>query len=155
MLIHGKEGSGASLYTVVLASKWFELGYDILFLCGYEMAQQEFNKLTTQTSNNITFYTKERVNNFLSDLQCTTEKSVIFVKNIELFDSTLFASLEGLNNIILSGDVSTALAKDTVQNRQYTTRIYFSPLPEIALPGLKKYEGFVIAEGIEGITSLQ
>jgi hypothetical protein len=82
MLIHGEEGSGASLYTICLAAKWYRQSYNILFLCGYPMAEEEFSKQVGSDYKIATFYTKEKVEEFINALkQNLSDKTVVIVKN--------------------------------------------------------------------------
>lgn len=154
MLIHGEEGSGASIYTVALAAKWFEQGYNIVFLCGYEMAEQAFTKIIGHKSDRAVFYTKEHVSAFLAALQDLPMKSVLIVKNVELFEPSIFAALKDKHHVVLSGNVDGALARNILLSRTYSTKVYFSPFPEIQLPALQKYEGFLVSENTRVVTRL-
>lgn len=153
MLIHGQEGSGASMYTIALAAKWYEQGYNVLFLCGYEMAEEEFIKLVGQSNGQ--FFTKERQDDFKKLLNEPVDKRVVVVKNIELFGEDIIDLVSILDKVIISGDLNQSAFKDKILAVEYVTKFYFSEIEGISLPDLKKYEGFVIANNFEGVTKLQ
>lgn len=155
MLIHGKEGSGASLYTICLASKWFTQGNEVLFLCGYPMAEEEFEREVTMKHDTAKFFTKEKINEFTAALKAASDNTIIFVKNIELFDENLFSLINSNRNIIISGDVENSSLKNTLLAKNFKTGIYFSPLEGKSLLLTQKYQGTVISGEYTGITLLQ
>jgi hypothetical protein len=156
MLIHGKEGSGASLYTVCVAAKWFSQGYKILFLCGYKKAEEQFAQQVGSDYKNITFYTKEKVEEFITALkQNLSDKTIVIIKNIELFGAEVFEAINEIELIIVSGDVEESSLKERLLNKKFATKVFFSPLKGIGLPELKNYQGFVISDDFKGITQLQ
>jgi hypothetical protein len=150
MLIHGAEGSGASMYTVALAAKWFTQGYKVLFLCGYAKAEDEFTRLVGG-HDSVKFYTKDNSEQFKHDVART--EAIVIVKNIELFDSDVLDAIS-TNLFILSGDLSKASFKDIIFKKKFTTEVYFSKLDDKELPVLNKYEGFVVSGEYQGITKL-
>lgn len=155
MLIHGEHSSGGSLYTVCLAAKWFTQEYDILFLCGYPMAEEAFTNEVGNVHTNARFFTKENVDAFLQVLKTSLrENTIVVVKNIELFDDKAFDAVSDIKNLIISGDVYKSKVKEKVLNKKFTTVIYFSAVEGKDIPELKKYQGFVITESYQGMTSL-
>lgn len=154
MLIHGKEGSGASLYTIALAAKWFSQGYEILFLCGYPVAQEEFEKITGTKSDKAKFFTQDRATEFMSELKSQHDKRIVFIKNMELFDQPVYDAVQAAENLIISGDVSKSSMKEEMLQQEFITRVYFSSLPGAELSGLNKYEGLVTSGDYKGITKL-
>lgn len=155
MLIHGQEGSGASLYTICLAAKWFTQGNEVLFLCGYLMAEEEFDKEVNTKHEKAKFYTKDKVNEFTSALKSVSDNTIIFIKNIELFNDTLFSAIDSKHNIIISGDVENSDFKNKLLTKNFTTKIYFSHLEGQDLLPTQKYQGFVISDEYKGVTRLQ
>lgn len=155
MIIHGKEGSGASLYTICLAAKWFTQGNEVLFLCGYPMAEEEFEREVGITHENAKFYTKDNVKQFISAIKSVSDNTVIFVKNIELFDDNLLSLIDSKHNIAISGDIENSRFKSKLLTKTFTTEIYFSPLDGKNKLPTQKYEGCIISGKYKGITKLQ
>lgn len=155
MLIHGEHGSGASLYTVCLAAKWFSQGSNILFLCGYPMAEEAFAQEVGIDYSHVRFYTQEKVDDFLGALKDVVHENTIFiVKNIELFDDKVFDAINEIDKLIISGDVYKSKIREKVLSKQFSTEVYFSAFEGKEIPELEEYHGFVIAEDYQGITSL-
>lgn len=155
MLIHGTEGSGASFYTIVCAAKWFQQGYTILFLCGYPMAEEEFIKIVPCKNNDVQFFTQEKQREFREAFNQTSNNRIVFVKNIELFSEDVFKLVSAENNLVISGDVNESNIKNMILQKQYAATVYFSDIPSIRLPNLKKYEGYVVSDTDNGITKLE
>lgn len=156
MLIHGVHGSGASLYTVCLAAKWFLQDYPILFLCGYSMAEESFAQEIGSEHLNAKFYTQEKVNEFIHAVKDIKDpKTIVVIKNIELFGSEVFKTVNGIKNIIFSGDVNKTAFADELLAKDFTTEVYFSPLRGKDVPRLEKFHGFVTAGDYKGITYLK
>jgi hypothetical protein len=156
MLIHGKEGSGASLYTLAVASKWFQLGYEVLFLCGYPMAEEEFNKIRLGSDGKITFFTKGQVEAFVKAYGSReADNRIIFIKNVELFRQDLLDLVYANNKLVISGDINESQSKDKILGMNFTTQVYFSPFSGIKLPNLNKYEGYVTSGDYTGLTRLE
>ena len=155
MLIHGEDHSGASLYTITLATKWFAQGYKILCLCGYPMAEEAFYKLTDHKGNDAEFYTAERTLDFIERAKEISSDTILIIKNIELFDKQILNILADNKNIIISGDLQKSILKDEIAKINFATKIFFSAFDNTSLPTLSKYEGFVISDDYKGITKLE
>lgn len=159
MLIFGEDHSGASLYTIALAAKFYSQGSSLLFLCGYPMAEREFieqvgGKLDIRRAR---FCTRNQIQEFkslLSSIQHPNNAMVV-VKNIELFEKGVFDLVSAKQNVVIAGDINQASFKKKILEKKFTTRILFSPLENIHMPSLNKYEGFVMSDDYRGITSLQ
>ncbi len=154
MLIHGEEGSGSSLYTIALAAKWFQQGYIILFLCGYQMAEEEFRRIAGK-KDSARFFTKDRWKEFGKEFSLTSNKRIVFIKNIELFNSDVLRLVSTEKNLVLSGDINKSNLKDMILQKQYMTKIYFSDFSDIKFPLLGKYEGLLVSANINGITKVE
>ncbi len=155
MLIHGMQGSGASMYTICLAAQWFRQGYSILFLCGYPMAEEAFANEVGDQFSNVAFYTREKANDFLSDLEAaSTDTVIVIVKNVELFDEDILDTVSSIDNLILSGDITQSPVMSEILQKSFSTSVYFSPLETITLPQLDKYKGLVVSNEYTGITEL-
>lgn len=155
MLIHGIEGFGSSLYTIATAEQWYHQGNKVLMLSGYPMALQAFNEAVGEVHENAIFFSKDQVNEFEQELISITEDTIVFVKNIELFEEKVFDLVSGLNNVIISGDLSKSPFIEKILAKTYTTEIYFSPLQSKEIPVLPKYEGYVISGDYTGITKVE
>jgi hypothetical protein len=156
MLIHGTEGSGASLYTVCLAANWFSQDYRILFLCGYPMAEEEFAQQIGNSYKNVIFYTQEKVEEFKLILKHDLlDNTIIIVKNIELFGNDIFDAIKGIESLIVSGDVTKSDLKVKLLNKEYATKVFFSDIEEYDFPELEKYQGMFLSERYKGITQIQ
>jgi len=158
ILIHGEDKSGASLYTVCLAAKWFSQGNKVIFLCGYPMAQQAFEEQVGEEHADATFYTKEKVEEqdfkkaVLGEINADT---LLVIKNVELFGPEEVGWISNFKNIIISGDINKSQAKNEILKRDFTTRVCFSKFEGIDIPNLAKYEGFMISAGRKGITKIE
>ncbi|MDR3519358.1 MAG: hypothetical protein P4L63_00500 [Candidatus Pacebacteria bacterium] len=158
VLIHGEEGSGASLYTVTLAVNLFSQGFPIVFLCGYPMAEEEFKKQLAGASyqDKVIFYTKEKVSEFKeSVINPINSQRIIFVKNIELFEKDVFDLILLKNKIILSGDLNRCVCKKQILSTKFNTKIFFSSFDNMAFSVLRKYEGFFVSDGLKGATKVK
>lgn len=162
-LIHGREHSGSSLLTVVLVAKLYKERCKILFISGYEMARQEFINQIKEKQNIFYFdeesitkdavnsqvvfikkeniYLLEKINLSLADIK----ERVVLIKNIDLFDESVYSPFRKHKSLILSGDLDNCcFAKDIVQ-KKFKSCIFFSQ-PELIkdkkIPELNKYEAY-------------
>ena len=156
-LIHGEQGSGASLYTVSLAANFYHQGFPVLFLCGFSMAEEEFAKqVGNEYGDKARFFTQEKVEEFKKILGSeNVDDMIIFIKNIELFGEDIFDLVARENNVIISGNISKSNIKEKIQAKKFNTQMYFSPFENVEIPKLSKHDGFIISNGYKGITYLQ
>ena len=157
LLIHGSEGSGASLYTICLAAKWFKQGYDVVFLCGFPMAEQQFAQQVGGGYDRVRFYTQEKRETFERVVSTESlENTIVVIKNVELFPGVA-DWVASLPSLIISGDINQAQDKERIRALRFVTSIYFSPLEsgDGLVRGINKYEGVVVSEGYRGITKLR
>lgn len=157
LLIHGAEGSGASLYTICLVAKWFKQGYDIVFLCGFPMAEQQFAQQVGGNYDRVRFYTQEKREAFEKVVSTESlENTIIVIKNAELFPGVV-DRVASFSNLVVSGDVNQAEDKERIRALKFATSIYFSPLEsgDELVRGINKYEGVVVSEGYRGVTKLR
>lgn len=154
-LIHGEEGSGASLFTISMLADLYTQGSKIIALTGFTMAHEEFFQ-ETESRDNTHFFTKEKRDNFIDlvkNIQNINEY-VILIKNIELVDEEIFNTVKNFNNVIISGDFNNCSFKNKLLQKNFKTKIYFSPLDN-NLPELQKYQGYLQASTKSGIVSLE
>lgn len=155
LLIHGREGSGASFYTVSLTTNFYSSDFKILFLCGYEMARKEFEKQVEKIdSEKIQFFVKEQVSDFVKSLADEGGTTLVIIKNIELFGEEVFDLLSSRQKIIISGDVEKCLFKEKLSKKHFGTKIFFSDFVGFPMPEIKEYEGYFISDRINGITKI-
>lgn len=154
MLIHGKEGSGASMYTVAVAANWYSQGSHVLFLCGYPMAEEEFSQQIGSPHPDARFYTQEKLSEFTSVMNTIANNTLIVVKNVELFDKDVFELVNKHSKLIISGNIEDTSFKKNLLLHPFVTKIHFSALEGAELPAMPKYSGYVEAGEYRGITAL-
>ncbi|MFA7253471.1 MAG: hypothetical protein WC107_02865 [Patescibacteria group bacterium] len=166
MIIHGKEGSGASFFSIVTAANLFLNGNKILFFTAYPMAKEKIINQLQGTGEENNYYYIENVQDiekakdyrliiiksgdqqlFSSVLDIfSNDEKIIFIKNIdEILSSELFAKLDSKNLIVLSGDLNNSEIGDKVAALRFNTKILFSDCPLLGLNSLNlnKYEAMV------------
>lgn len=62
MLIHGKEGLGASLFTITAVADLYSKGKKVLFLNGYHMARDEFKSQVGDAENSVVVDSPDELN---------------------------------------------------------------------------------------------
>ncbi len=160
LLIHGKEKTGSSLFTVTFATNLFKKGSKLLFLTGYHMAKEEFFKqidsLLTE-DNKVIFRLKDQVKEFnhLVDTLPDINERVIIIKNIDLFDEKTFDLISNKQKIVISGDIDKCTFKDKILNMKFKTRVLFSELENLKTPELQKYQGFLTKDNISGLVAVK
>lgn len=154
ILIHGKEGSGASLYTITVAANWYVQGSNLLFLCGYPMAEQEFNQQVASLHPNARFYIQEKLSEFSSGMKTVANNTLVVIKNIELFDLDVFHLVHKHQKLIISGDIEETSFKKDLLFHPFASKVYFSELDGVELPVIPKYSGYVESGEYKGITKL-
>jgi endo-1,4-beta-mannosidase len=158
VLINGEDKSGASLYTITLSANLFSQHLKILYLCGYQHAEEEFKRQVGGDfdKNYAVFYTKEQISEFKRFLgNLGAEERVIILKNIELFGEDIFDLISGRNKLIISGDINKCNFKNKILNKKFNTKIFFSPLDVVIPSMLKKYDAFFVWDGLKGITKVR
>jgi hypothetical protein len=177
ILIHGKNMTGSSLFTVSLVADLYNQGSKIFFLSGYHMARDEFLEQTNNLCNGIfltsntetipevqkkriIFIRKEDPDWFIKVVQVLSdiEERVILVKNIDLFPEEVFDAVVNKSKLIISGDIDKCSYRDKLISKSYSTKILFSK-PKVdlgvTLPFLKQYEGYLSSKNETGVVSLQ
>jgi len=160
LLIHGKDKTGSSLFTVTFATNLFAKGSKLLFLTGYHMAKEEFFKQIDPLSagdDKVIFCLKDQINEFshLVDTLPDINERVIIIKNIDLFDEKTFGLISSKQKIIISGDINKCTFKDKILNKKFETKVIFSELENIKTPELQKYQGFLIEDNNSGLVSVK
>lgn len=176
MLIHGKEGSGASLFTISLVANLYQSGFKLLCLTGFEMASKEFlqqvgkqdnifrypwNNSIPDSSKKAILITRENTESFLGlvDRLDDIEERVVLVKNIELFGDEVIERVKAKNRLIISGDIDKCERPLSMLDLAYNSKIMFSKstqIHDVAVPELPKYHGYIKnrhLDGVIGVTS--
>ncbi len=156
MLIHGVEGSGASLFSMTVAAMLHKQGNKLIIYTAYPMAREEFmsqiidvhgmfylesvkdmvKALTFQTifiqSGNMKLFKKIISKDSIID-------RIIFVKNIDIIRSSLYKSITPFK-FIIAGDLELARKNQEFKSAIYNTKILFSPLESEPSAVLEKYQ---------------
>lgn len=160
------------MFSISLIAHLFLEGANLLFLCGYHMARDEFLEQTGASSESVlvdqeedvaashhkrvVFISRETPQLFgrlIEELPDITER-VVFVKNIELFDGSILESTKGLPRLVVSGDIEACAFKTELLQHVWRTRISFSKLGDDGLPDLPKYSGYLEQKHRTGIVTL-
>lgn len=158
LLIHGKDGLGASFFTITLTANLLHSGSKVIFLCGYTKAHEELlRQIPDISKENFLLYTKDQIEEFSKAISQTKSESerVVVVKNIELFPEDLFDQISSYQKIIISGDINMCKYKEKIMGKHYDGIILFSDLNEIALPPLEKHQAYLTSAPEEGIITLE
>ena len=158
ILIHGKEHVGASQFTVSLLADLYRQGSKILFFTGYPMAKDEFIKQVGESiDNKVIFVNGTESASFLekvNELEDIDER-VILIKNIDLFEQEIFDAVSNKNKVIISGDIEKVPYKTHLLEKEYTTKIFFSPASYAQVPNLQLWEGYLHGQNNEGRLTLE
>jgi len=175
LLIHGAEGKGASLFSVSLVADLYMQGASILFLCGYSMARDEFDKQTNSKDESILVESKDDIGSIhrqraiflgkdheellleiLASLPDVPEQ-IIFLKNYELFAESTFESIFNHNKLVLAGDLDACYYRTRILEKGWKTSIYFSKPNTgtgVVIPDLQKYSGYLVGRDKHGVVTL-
>ena len=161
VLIHGKEGSGASFFSITIAAQFHVAEKKLLAYTAYPMAKEEFFEQVGELSKNV-FYLEsieqlsmasafqtiwvESGNQklllaVLEELSDLSER-ILFIKNVETVHEYDCVAYALRNPSIISGDVETSEFQEEITHAQYASKILFSPLGNSLLPKLEKYQAF-------------
>jgi hypothetical protein len=153
ILIHGKEGRGASFFSIKLVSGFVKKNNPLIFWSAYPMAKQEFKKeLNDNVPPNVIIIENENpaeLNKILLEIDVG---QTLFVKNFEVIPSEIRKMLLKRKLLVIAGDLEKALTRDEVL--KFPIRIFFSPYLGIKIPNLKKYQGYIFSNNENGFVSL-
>lgn len=170
IMIHGKEHSGASLFSITVAAGLHEAGEKLYIFTAYPMAKEEFMK---QIANLETvFYLENEVDIekalscqtvivqsgnidlFLKVLPLVKGERVIFIKNMETVQIPIYDFITD-SKFIVSGDMEVnALQKDFLSFK-YNTKVFLTPVGGKNFPHLAKYQVFLKNDTEERILTIQ
>lgn len=156
IFIHGRDHEGASFYTISLIADLFFRDFEIVVLCGYPMAFEQFKNQVKDINDRVVFYTKEHIADFKNKLLSldNTNNQIILLKNVELFDKDIINFVLERKNYIISGDFNKCVLGEKILEKPFVTKIFFSDFFDIEMPLLNKYEGFFVSDVTKGLTKL-
>jgi hypothetical protein len=173
MLIHGKEGQGASLFSISAMANLCAQGAKCIYICGYQMARDEFEKQlslghtpVTYTANSEpealgraqTIYLKREDEHLLSKLSRELpdySERILFLKNCELFSENAVQQALIHKKLVLSGDIQACSGADAIIAHSWQTTVEFSPLHENSFyQEVPKYSAVITSGANSGIVSL-
>ncbi len=150
LLVHGKDKSGASLFSITLAANLAREGKQLSIYTAYPMAKEEFIAQVGKGNENFSWIEEKDFEKAFS------EDAIVFIKNIETIkDSKIISFLQSSNRYIISGDLEqSSFSKDLIA-LPFKTKILFSTLAEAPLPLLEKYQASMQNSNGEKIVTLQ
>lgn len=175
LLISGRDGSGASHFSVCLMADLFKRGHKIVFFTALPPAKDELRGLLTHEEladvgffnpqeeiipkKGIVLNSGEEID-FIDAIRRIPDiqDRIILVKNMERYTHALLDSLSGLSLLVLSGDLDKTSYGDMLHDKNFLTKIYFSQSEKFPLEDfgdLAKYRGILHGERIKGFVSLQ
>ena len=175
-ITYGKNMGGSHL-SIVLIADLFLQGSKILFLSAYPMARDNFLNQVGENNSKIKFVdsTEEleeaitaqaiiigsgNATLFLKAIEILPDlkERVVFIKNIEIFDTQVFEACFKSEKIIISGDIDGCIFKDKIQIQQFKTLIAFNqpqaPI-EVVVPKLEKWNGYLSSKDQNGIIAVE
>jgi hypothetical protein len=175
MLIHGVEGSGASLLSITISAMLHKKGNKLVIFTAYPMAREEFMSQIEDDDSGV-FFLKDRANivtasqhqtvivesgnidlfkKFLSESDLSDR--IIFIKNIETIHDPEVLGILSRILLILSGDINLSVFKENIINTSFKTEILLSPLSNSTsdFSRLPKYQAFLKKGGEEMVISLK
>lgn len=160
VIIHWKESTWASLFSILLVARLINLDYKVIYFCWFQAWKDELlkridqdkiqqinyksdlNKLDLTKSILIKPWNKELLKYCLEKLW-NTDEYILFVKNIDSCDFGTYKIFGNYGNTIISWDLDLCPFTQTIIKNNTNSKIYFQ-LPnfedKIQLPTLDKYE---------------
>jgi len=149
VLIHGKEGHGASFFSIKMVAGFVKKGNPLIFWSAYSMAKQEFKKeLNNNVPPNVIIVENEdpaELNKIILEIDAG---QTLFVKNFEIVPGETRKKLLERKLLIIAGDLKKTLTKDEVL--KFPTRVFFTPYLGIEIPSLEKYQGYMFSKNNNG-----
>ncbi len=176
MLIHGDDGRGASLFSVSVIADLYDQGSGIIFLCGYHMARDEFDLQTNSKHDaviieegfdpvevqkkRVIFVPTERSDLLGTVIETVADANerVVFFKNFDLFETSVFKNIENLSSIVLMGNIDKCAFRSDVLGKDWASQVYFSvPQTDVGakIRSVDKYKGYFFSADKEGVVSVE
>jgi len=175
LIIHGEDGNGASHFSVSVIANFYLQGEKIIFTSGFQGARDSFSEQVGKNDDTILIESKADLKDaqskrvimvpaenhelyklLLNDLPDIDER-IIYFKNYDLFDISVFEEVCKHRECILQGDLNKITNLTSYKNVAWTTKIYFTMPPESfdsPIPDLPKYSGFLRRDSTDGTVSL-
>jgi hypothetical protein len=158
MLISGKEGSGASFFSVCVAAQMLKKGSAVVFFSAYPMAKDDLRRLTTEDERQRAMIIESGEEEALiAALDKAVDEPMIFIKNIENYSDRLFTKIEKAKRLIVSGDIDKCQFIGALEDKTFATKIFFTKpvgYPVNDFPSLEKYKGYIEGPGLRGKVAL-
>ncbi|GEM_PF-2761440 len=155
-LIHGKQGSGASQFTISLAVQLVLSGNKTIFFSVFPKGRENLLGQLGESYRRDAVVIPESGNEkeFLGILDGLAGKPVyIVVKNIEEYGEETLKRVLETKNLVLSGDLDSCVYTDQLISKS-RTQILFQSSKKLELkqklPLLQKYEGFLASSSLSG-----
>ena len=170
-LIHGREKSGASHFSIQLISQLFLQREKIIFFTAYSQAKDSFIESIKNEKDNVFYIDKiedldqnpstqviivqngneklfMQVLNKLKDIK----ERVIFIKNIETYSCEMLEKILIYKQLIISGDLDQIKNPNLLSQERFKTIIVFSKAKNLQLkiPELEKYVGYFCSGRVTG-----
>ena len=174
MIIHAREGLGASFFVVNLMAELFRQGWKLLFFTAFHMAKDDLKQLLGTDGLARTEFVTGReavagrqavvvssgeaadlaaVRRRLPDL----DERIVLIKNIERYGREVLDGLADQRRLILAGDIDLSPFAPEIWARGAATRLYFSRPATFEvgdLPELPKFQGFAAGRRLGGLVRL-
>lgn len=151
VVVHGKEGSGASFFSVMLAAA-LSRSNDVLFWSAYQMAKDELRKELAGEEARVNIIDSGDPTELEKVVPRMDSGSILFIKNFETIPQIIREQLLVRRSLVISGDMENVLSLAAL--RLFTTKIFFSPYHDLDLPQLAKYQGHIRSSRYEGIAQV-
>ncbi|MFA6185582.1 MAG: hypothetical protein WC720_05585 [Candidatus Shapirobacteria bacterium] len=177
IMVHGKENSGASFFSIALIANLFLSGHKILFFTAFPMAKESFSKIIGEKKSEVGFIENNSDFDQVAHKQAIIVKSgdmelfkkmvnklddikerIIFIKNIEEYDESIFELVKEKIKIVISGDIDKCCFLNKFEQKEFITKIYFSKSEnslDMVIPDLDKYNGYLISEKNVGVVKIK
>lgn len=176
MLIHGKDKTGSSLFSITVASHLHTQGNKLLIFTAYPMAKDEF---LLQVGSDASVFYLENIDDISKAQEYQTiiiksgdkdlygqalakltdiDSRVLFIKNVDqILSNDIVENMKQGSGLLISGDIDLSGYPDFIKSINYKTKVYFSDstiLPEELLK-LEKYQACMIKENNRCIITLE
>lgn len=175
MVIHGRDKTGSSLFSITMAAHLHIQGNKLLIFTAYPMAKEEFLEQVGNDSSVFYLENSDDINKAqeyqtiiiksgdiglcaytIKNLNDTVSR-ILFIKNVDIMlNNEIVENLKINNSIMLSGDVDLSIYPDFIKNINYKTKIFFSESkifsPELIT--LEKYQACIIKDNLKFVASI-
>ncbi|MFA5886380.1 MAG: hypothetical protein WC863_01225 [Patescibacteria group bacterium] len=159
MLISGAEKTGSSFFSICLLAELLKNGYKVLFFSAYPMAKEEFRKQIGDKIENAVIIESGEEGDLIKEIKNISdlEERFVLIKNIDIYSHKIFDVLKDLELVIFSGDLDKCQFADSLINKAFSSKIFFSPSEKYShsmVSNLAKFCGEIVSKKHNGIISL-